>query len=297
LNAARTGELTMNANIHLRLPRIALFALLTAACATSGSEPTSSRSSPIVLGTPDTAHPEAVLVDLYQGGTLQAYCSGVLVAPYVVLTAGHCVDGYDTWEITAPGAQGATVAASASVMLDWQGNGDTLTPSAHDVGLVILPSPIGLPSYPTLAQAAVPDGTPVINVGRVQDGTLSSTTLYDSIPLEIRNATPWGWDYDYLTMDAVQAGDSGGPDYWVGPSGPELVAINSGATKNNNYELLARIDLVAAWIQSQIAAYPNGSPYAPPDAAADAAADGSPDASSDTSLDAPPDAAADAGPG
>jgi len=165
-------------------------------------------------------------------------------------------------------------------MLDWKGNGDTLDAQAHDVALLVLSTPITLASYPVLATAPVPDGTSVINVGRVQDGTLSTTALYESMPLRVQDATPSGWPFDYLTMDAIQSGDSGGPDYWASPTGPVLVAINSGATKNNNYELLARVDLASTWITTQIAAYPTGLPYAPPaDAGSDAASDVTPDAS------------------
>jgi secreted trypsin-like serine protease len=255
------------------LIRLAL--VTAAACAPRASEDVSSRGAAIVLGTPATDHPEAVTVDAYQGGTLTAYCSGSVVAPYVVLTAGHCVDGFDAWQVGAPyaGASGASGESSKGVMLDWAGNGDTLTPTAHDVALIVLSTPITLPAYPVLATTPVPDGTPVTNVGRVQDGTLSSTALYESMPLRVYGATTYGWALDYITMDAVQSGDSGGPDYWAGPSGPVLVAINSGATKNDYYEVLARVDLVASWVASQIAAYPMGAPYAPPDAGSEAGSD------------------------
>jgi secreted trypsin-like serine protease len=257
-------------------------ALASAACADHPRENVSSRSAGIVLGTPATDHPEAVAIDLYQAGVLQAYCSGSVVAPYVVLTAGHCVDGFDAWQVTAPYASGGQSAASSNgEMLDWKGNGETLNAVAHDVAVLVLATPIRLSSYPVLATSPVADGTPIVNVGRVQDGTLSSTALYESMPLRAYGATTYGWPLDYLTMDAVQSGDSGGPDYWTSPTGPVLVAINSGATKNDYYEVLTRIDLVAPWITSQIAAYPTGLPYAPPDAGTDA----SPDASADASVD------------
>src|SRR5262249_16486063 len=38
-------------------------------------------------------YPEAALVDVLRGGQLGAYCTGALIAPRVVLTAGHCVKG------------------------------------------------------------------------------------------------------------------------------------------------------------------------------------------------------------
>src|SRR5580700_3723687 len=53
--------------------------------------------SDIVGGTPATSYPEAVLVDLSQGGQVTAACSGSLIAPQVVMTAGHCVVTFDGW--------------------------------------------------------------------------------------------------------------------------------------------------------------------------------------------------------
>jgi secreted trypsin-like serine protease len=251
--------------------------LAPTACAEHPQEDVSSRSAGIVLGTPATDHPEAVAIDLYQGGVLQAYCSGSVVAPYVVLTAGHCVDGFDSWQVTAPYASAQSSESSNGEMLDWTGNGETLNAAAHDVAVIVLATPITLPAYPVLATSPIPDGTPIINIGRVQDGVLSSTALYESMPLRAYGATPYGWPLDYLTMDAVQSGDSGGPDYWTSPTGPVLVSINSGATKNDYYEVLTRIDLVSSWITSQIADYPSGLPYAPPDAGSDAGPDASAD--------------------
>lgn len=54
------------------------------------SEPT---SAPIIGGTTASAYPEAVLLDMYKAGASypSMICSASVIAPRVVLTAGHCV--------------------------------------------------------------------------------------------------------------------------------------------------------------------------------------------------------------
>ena len=91
------------------LPHAFLAVLLTSTVAgvtacSAGAGNDGSRPANIVGGVRASDHPEAVLVDM-DG----AACSGSLIAPRVVLTAGHCVDGSSVWTITAPYAGGQRV--------------------------------------------------------------------------------------------------------------------------------------------------------------------------------------------
>lgn len=203
--------------------------------------------SPIIGGVPATEYGEAATLTMHKPGIV-GYCSATLIAPRVVLTAGHCIDSFVSWDVYV-GTESR--AAEGAETFDWnEGGATTVNPNHHDIGLVYLTEPITLPSYPTLASAKVPDGTRVVNVGRVQDGTLTDA-LYMA-PVAVEDATPIGFPFDYTSADIIQSGDSGGPAFREGTH--EIVAVNSGA--NDTLQVLARVDLLTTWIADRVAAHP-----------------------------------------
>jgi hypothetical protein len=192
----------------------------------------------------------------------------VLVAPRVVLTAGHCVDGMLFWDAYVAGVHAT---ASRGETYDWSENGaTTVNPGHHDVGLLYLDQPVVLPVYPTVSVSPVPDGTVVDDVGRIGEGT--ATHAFFEAPVTISAGAAVGYPFDYYGSAVIQHGDSGGPVFL--PSTHTLVAINSGA--NSAMEVLARVDLVASWIAERVAAA-GGAGAAAADAGPDTTA--TPDAS------------------
>jgi MYXO-CTERM domain-containing protein len=246
-----------------RLPQISVFVILGASFACSGKvgvggfgEATQKSSNKIIGGTRASGYEEAALVDMYQNGQLTAACSGSIIAPRVVLTAGHCVDGFTSWGITAPYSNRQTANASSGATYDWMENGaTTVNPNHHDIGLIFLDTPITLSSFPKLAKSRLADNSNVVNIGRINNGTLSDTDLFVSSPIPVVDGSTQGFPFDYAAQQVIQEGDSGGPDEVPGSTPHLIVAVNSGAGSG---EVLARVDLLYSWIQQQIQAHGGG---------------------------------------
>ena len=248
----------MNRSVPICLGFLSMIVASACSGAQDGNESTDelagggTTSAPIIGGQQAGTYIEAALVDMYKNGQLYAACSGSVIAPKVVLTAGHCVDGTTSWKITAPYSGKQRANASTGTTFDWAENGaETVNPNHHDIGLIFLDTAITLSSYPTLAQSPVADGTGIVNIGRIQDGTLSNSDLFVGASTTVKNATSSGYPFDYVSTDIIQSGDSGGPDELPGTH--TIVSVNSGA--GGGTQVLARVDLLYSWIQQQIAAH------------------------------------------
>lgn len=229
----------------------------------SASEASRSTRSAIIGGTRASSYEEAALVGMYQNGQLYAYCSASVIAPKVVLTAGHCVDGTTAWVIKTPYASGQSAHASSGATFDWAENGaTTVNPNHHDIGLIFLDTPITLTQYPVLATQPLADGKTVVNIGRINNGTLSTTDLYVSPAIPIHDGAADGFPFDYGANDVIESGDSGGPDEVLNTTPHLIVAVNSGAGSGS--EVLARVDLLNTWILGQIASHGGGGGGSPP---------------------------------
>jgi hypothetical protein len=232
--------------------------LLVAACAPEASldaqdaELVDQQSRPIIGGSAASSYTEAVLVDMKRGGQVVGVCSGAMIAPRVVLTAGHCVHGFDGWRVKAPFAGGQVRQGVQGVTYDWTSDGQFVDPSQHDVGLVFLDGPIELDDYPAVAAARVPWGTEVRNVGRIDDGVTSHTALFVGPRVAVQDGARVGHPLAYHSTETIQSGDSGGPVFLAGPAPRTIVAVNSGG--GGGIQVLARVDLVHAWIQAGIEA-------------------------------------------
>jgi hypothetical protein len=229
---------------------ILIAGLLTFGCATpesSSDDQLSVSLAAITDGLPASDYPEAALVNIDPGPEGMKVCSGALIAPNAVLTAGHCLDGHTSFELHVGGEFRRTTEA---VVFDWYDNGSKVNPEHHDVGLLFFETPIVLDQYPTLALAPLPDQSPVTCVGRVLDGRITSE-LHQTTT-QVSSAASIGFPYDYVSPVVTQRGDSGGPVY-AGDS-HQIVAVSSGA--GSGIQVMARVDLLASWIAEELAARP-----------------------------------------
>lgn len=205
------------------------------------------QEAPIIGGTKATSYPEAALID-FSGSA----CSGALITPRVVLTAGHCIAG-NSFSVTLPFANNQK-STGKGMVLDYNNSSQYVDPNTHDVGLVVLDKALSIASYPLVANKGVPDGTKVQNIGRINNGQFSSTALFISQPLSVKDAKSAGFPFDYIANEVIQPGDSGGPVVVAGTH--NIVAVNSGA--GGGTQVLARVELVHSWIKQVVDANGGG---------------------------------------
>jgi hypothetical protein len=265
----------------------AALAALGAGCAGGPGEPTSGAAEgdirSIDVGADEasrraTAFPESVLVFMTSPDGSQNRCSGALVAPRAVLTAGHCLltselEPRASFRVVAPFAGGATATGTRRFTTFTGDPTPPVSPSGRpadklvdrtqsDVGLIFLDSDICLDRYPALATAEVADRTPFVTVGRVFNGRVSNEFLYASDPNEARTSFTSFPLYYLITLlqrsdgtrrPVTEPGDSGGPSYVHVPSGRSNVIEAVTSNINLTEASMARVAPVAAELRAHVA--------------------------------------------
>jgi Trypsin len=162
---------------------VVLLAALTAAVAMSASP-----AGAVLYGTPDgQAHPYVGVVRFFDDeGNYLWRCSGTLISPTVLLTAGHCVYGTASAEIwfteTAPSLaeilSGDYEAGVTGTPVAYPGYDDFATfPNTGDVGLVLLDRRVRMNTYGQLPTAGLVE-------------TLYKHTVFDIVGYGVQDTQP-----------------------------------------------------------------------------------------------------------
>lgn len=270
----------------------------------AASASSSALAAPVVGGTtvPAHAYPDAVAVL-----AANAACTGTLIAPDVVLTAGHCIEVHpvevivDTTDYASSGGEHIRV-ASAAAYPSWA--------TQYDVGVLMLESPAHTKPRPIAATCALTadlvDGARVRLVGfgltdeggsgdnsRLHQALLDVTDGACTDPACNSKVAPNG---EFMAGgDGTDScfGDSGGPVY-VGTGAKAALAgvVSRGGGPDGapcgGGGIYVRADKVVAWIEKT-----TGRTIARSACTAGSKADGGADDDSDATVAAP--AASDAG--
>ena len=250
-----------------RLPLITAVALLvlSPAVALAAARP----ASAVIGGTPGTI-PSLVEINYSDIANEAWLCSGTIVSPNVVLTAGHCATGnaatYSVYtQVQTQSKPGTGTSGSqfntVSAVIPAPGY-DATADYVNDAALLVLAKPTTTPPI-TLATTEPVGGTSAAIYGwgdttpTSGDG-IASTTGATVIQSNAAGAAYWTTEWAPSDMSALDPnsivalgdGDSGGP---LVVNGVE-VGINDRTGGVDAPSIFTRVDQLDGWIQSEIAA-------------------------------------------
>lgn len=173
-------------------------------------------------------------------GTKVGSASGVLLAPRLVLTAGHTISGQYKWQVTsADGKQKVT--GSRGMTYDWmQYDSQKAHPRRHDVGVIHLDAPIVLDAYPRLVGDKAIDG---MQATRIRGNGAS----FDKLPITLAKMP----SAPHSLLGQINAGetlDTGGAVY----NDQGIVGVVSGRGLTTGKLYVARTDQLHSWLSDKV---------------------------------------------
>jgi secreted trypsin-like serine protease len=297
----RPDEATLNRSQRRRTaaPLLALVvvlgALILAATATAASNP---RATGSVIGGHNATIAEFPSLAFIEGvqATAGYACTGTVVAPRVVLTAGHCVEDIESSSIVEPGLIAVATGVSnlrkiqrtqVSAVERVLAYPDFEPSQLHgDAGLLILTAPVAAPpiALATEADAALYEPGDQLTVAgwgidNRTTGHAPNQLQTATVPIEEASQCWRGTRRFYPFFDqglqvcALDAphfqittchGDSGGPAIATRPDGTPVeigvTSLGDGACNPASPAIFTRVDQISPWVQSWIDAVETGAP-------------------------------------
>ena len=204
------------------------------ACGGSSDDKASSVDPAVTARTVQAA---SVMVEIADANGLKVgQSSGTLIAPRLLLTAGHMISGQSKWVITT--ADGKKVTGSKGMTYDWRSyESDKAHPRHHDVGVIYLDSPIKLDAYPSVVSE-----TSSMSATRIRGTGASFLPVASTIAWNAQQPNSYVTD-----MPSAESLDIGGALFTA--NGIVGVVEGKGLTTNKLY--MARTDALATWINKK----------------------------------------------